>query len=90
VSISRSAISLAAIAVIDPRSEAFLQLSVRLGLASCPHWPIDAHVACVEVPADYAVCNECIVEYERGLFATLRNASLKYQPRFFRTTPLEN
>jgi hypothetical protein len=50
--------------------------------ASCSHWPIDAYVAWVEVPGDYAVCKECIVEYERGFLASLRNASLNTSRAF--------
>jgi hypothetical protein len=49
---------------------------------SCSHWPIDIYVACTEVPGDYAVCNECIVEYERGFLASLRNASLNTSRTF--------
>src|SRR4030095_15716345 len=42
---------------------------------NCSHWPRHIYVACLEVPGDYAVCNECIVEYERGLLGSLRKAS---------------
>jgi hypothetical protein len=49
---------------------------------NCSHWPIDVYVACVEVPGDYAICNECIVEYERGFLASLRNASLNTSRAF--------
>ena len=50
--------------------------------ANCSHWPIDAYVACVEVPGDYAACNECIIEYERGFLASLRKASLNASRAF--------
>jgi hypothetical protein len=50
--------------------------------ASCSHWPIHAYVACVEVPGDYAVCTECIEEYERGFLASLRKASLNTSRAF--------
>ena len=43
---------------------------------NCSRWPIDAYVASMEVPGDYAICNECIVKYERGFLASLRKASL--------------
>ena len=44
--------------------------------ANCSHWPRHIYVACIEVPGDYAVCNECIIEYERGFLASRRKASL--------------
>ena len=40
------------------------------------------YVACVEVPGDYAACNECIIEYERGFLASLRKASLNASRAF--------
>lgn len=51
---------------------------------NCPRWPRHIYVACLEVPGDYAVCNECIVEYERWFLA-----SLNYQSRFFTTQSLD-
>ena len=57
---------------------------------SCSHWPIDAYVACLEVPGDYAVCNECIVEYEHGILASLRNASLNASRAFSQLRRLIN
>jgi hypothetical protein len=38
---------------------------------SCSHWPSNFYVACLELPGDYAVCNECIVEYERGFLGLI-------------------
>jgi len=43
---------------------------------NCSRWPIDVYVASVEVPGDYSLCNECIVQYERGFLASVRSASL--------------